>query len=397
MIILSDWNYNSSCLDAIFSMISNFDVVIVGSGFFGATIAERITTCTNKKVLVLDSRSHLGGNAYSTFHEETRIEYHKYGSHIFHTDNKKVWDYCNKFTKFNNYRHKVFSIHNEKVFSLPINLSTINQFYQLNLSPKEAEIKIKPQMDTDGSATNLESKAISLIGEVLYNAFIKNYTIKQWQKNPTELPAEIITRLPVRFNYNTDYFDDLYQGIPLDGYTKWIEKMLSKSTVLLNTDFFDLRSQINPKQIVIYTGPIDKYFSYIHGELTWRTLDFDLEVVAVEDFQGTSVMNYSDLDVNFTRIHEFKHLHPEREYPKEKTLIMREFSRLASSKDEPYYPVNLAADREKLVKYREMIKLEKNTFFGGRLGSYQYLDMHMAIASALGMYENKLVPILNKE
>jgi len=378
-------------------MISNFDVVIVGSGFFGATIAERITTCTNKKVLVLDSRSHLGGNAYSTFHEETRIEYHKYGSHIFHTDNKKVWDYCNKFTKFNNYRHKVFSIHNEKVFSLPINLSTINQFYQLNLSPKEAEIKIKPQMDTDGSATNLESKAISLIGEVLYNAFIKNYTIKQWQKNPTELPAEIITRLPVRFNYNTDYFDDLYQGIPLDGYTKWIEKMLSKSTVLLNTDFFDLRSQINPKQIVIYTGPIDKYFSYIHGELTWRTLDFDLEVVAVEDFQGTSVMNYSDLDVNFTRIHEFKHLHPEREYPKEKTLIMREFSRLASSKDEPYYPVNLAADREKLVKYREMIKLEKNTFFGGRLGSYQYLDMHMAIASALGMYENKLVPILNKE
>ena len=378
-------------------MISNFDVVIVGSGFFGATIAERITTCTNKKVLVLDSRSHLGGNAYSTFHEETRIEYHKYGSHIFHTDNKKVWDYCAKFTKFNNYRHKVFSIHNEKVFSLPINLSTINQFYQSNLSPKEAEIKIKPQMDNGGSATNLESKAISLIGEVLYNAFIKNYTIKQWQKNPTELPAEIITRLPVRFNYNTDYFDDLYQGIPLDGYTKWIEKMLSKSTVLLNTDFFDLRSQINPKQIVIYTGPIDKYFSYIHGKLTWRTLDFDLEVMAVEDFQGTSVMNYSDLDVNFTRIHEFKHLHPEREYQKEKTLIMREFSRYASSNDEPYYPVNLAADREKLVKYREMVKLEKNTFFGGRLGSYQYLDMHMAIASALGMYENKLVPILNKE
>jgi UDP-galactopyranose mutase len=378
-------------------MISNFDVVIVGSGFFGATIAERITTCTNKKVLVLDSRSHLGGNAYSTFHEETRIEYHKYGSHIFHTDNKKVWDYCAKFTKFNNYRHKVFSIHNEKVFSLPINLSTINQFYQSNLSPKEAEIKIKPQMDNGGSTTNLESKAISLIGEVLYNAFIKNYTIKQWQKNPTELPAEIITRLPVRFNYNTDYFDDLYQGIPLDGYTKWIEKMLSKSTVLLNTDFFDLRSQINPKQIVIYTGPIDKYFSYIHGKLTWRTLDFDLEVMAVEDFQGTSVMNYSDLDVNFTRIHEFKHLHPEREYQKEKTLIMREFSRYASSNDEPYYPVNLAADREKLVKYREMVKLEKNTFFGGRLGSYQYLDMHMAIASALGMYENKLVPILNKE
>ena len=377
-------------------MIENFDVVIVGSGFFGATIAERITTNTSKKVVVIDSRSHLGGNSYSTFHEETQIEYHKYGSHIFHTNNEKVWDYCNKFTKFNDYRHKVLTIHNEKVFSLPINLGTINQFYQSNLSPKKAKEKIESQMETGKSATNLEAKAISLIGKDLYEAFIKNYTIKQWQTNPTELPAEIITRLPVRFNYNTNYFDDLYQGIPLDGYTKWIEKMLSKSTVLLNTDFFDFKSQINPNQIVIYTGPIDKYFSYTHGELTWRTLDFDLEVVPVEDFQGTSVMNYSDLDVNFTRIHEFKHLHPEREYQKEKTLIMREFSRFASKKDEPYYPVNSAADREKLVKYREMIKLEKNTFFGGRLGSYQYLDMHMAIASALGMYENELVPVLNK-
>jgi UDP-galactopyranose mutase len=382
--------------DDSFLMIENFDVVIVGSGFFGATIAERITTNTSKKVVVIDSRSHLGGNSYSTFHEETQIEYHKYGSHIFHTNNEKVWDYCNKFTKFNDYRHKVLTIHNEKVFSLPINLGTINQFYQSNLSPKKAKEMIESQMETGKSVTNLEAKAISLIGKDLYEAFIKNYTIKQWQTNPTELPAEIITRLPVRFNYNTNYFDDLYQGIPLDGYTKWIEKMLSKSTVLLNTDYFDLKNQVNPNQIVIYTGPIDKYFSYTHGELTWRTLDFDLEVVPVEDFQGTSVMNYSDLDVNFTRIHEFKHLHPEREYQREKTLIMREFSRFASKKDEPYYPVNSAADREKLVKYREMIKLEKNIFFGGRLGSYQYLDMHMAIASALGMYENELVPVLNK-
>jgi UDP-galactopyranose mutase len=271
-------------------------------------------------------------------------------------------------------------------------LSTINQFYQSNLSPKEAKVKVESQMDSAGSATNLEAKAISLIGKDLYEAFIKNYTIKQWQTNPTELPSEIITRLPVRFNYNTNYFDDLYQGIPLDGYTKWIEKMLSKSTVLLNTDFFDFRSQINPMQIVIYTGPIDKYFSYTHGELTWRTLDFDLEVVEVEDFQGTSVMNYSDLDVNFTRIHEFKHLHPEREYSKEKTLIMREFSRFASREDEPYYPVNSASDRGKLTKYREMIKLEKNVYFGGRLGTYQYLDMHMAIASALNMFENEIFP-----
>jgi UDP-galactopyranose mutase len=378
-------------------MIGNFDVVIIGSGFFGATIAERITTNTNKKVAIIEARSHIGGNSYSTIDNATQIEIHKYGSHIFHTNNTKVWNYCNQFTKFNDYRHKVLTLHNEKVYFLPINLSTINQFYQSNLSPQDAKAKIESNLETSGVETNLESKAISLIGQDLYEAFIKNYTRKQWQTNPKELPPEIITRLPVRFNYNTNYFDDLFQGIPINGYTEWINKMLRKSTVILNTDFFDIKSQIKPNQLIIYTGPIDKYFSYIYGELTWRTLDFELEIKEVGDFQGTSVMNYSDLNVDFTRIHEFRHLHPEREYSKNKTIIMREFSRFASRGDEPYYPVNSAADRNKLRKYRELIKYEKNIYFGGRLGTYQYLDMHMAIASALSLFENDLYPRLKNE
>ena len=372
--------------------LESYDVIVVGSGFFGSTIAERITSTSKVKVAVIESRNHIGGNSYSEIDVATQIEYHKYGSHLFHTNSEKIWEYCNKFTKFNNYRHKVFTIHNGQMYSMPINLGTINQFYETNYSPEQAKTKIKDLgLNTkNGEALDLESKAISLIGEELYNAFIKGYTTKQWQVDPKELPASIITRLPVRYNYNNEYFDDNYQGIPIDGYTKWIEKLLEKSTIFLDTDFFDIRNQISPNQIVIYTGPIDRYFAYKYGELTWRTLDFELNVEEVNDFQGNSVINYADLDVPYTRIHEFKHLHPERNYQTSNTLIMKEFSRFASKDDEPYYPVNSAADREKLSKYRELIPNEKNVYFGGRLGTYQYLDMHMAIASALNMYENEL-------
>ena len=374
----------------------SFDVIVVGTGFFGSTIAERISSSSNLKVVVIDSRNHLGGNSYSEIEPTTKIEYHKYGSHLFHTDSAKIWEYCNRFTKFNNYRHKVFTIHNGQIYSMPINLGTINQFYKTNYTPEQAKAKIKESSQTslNKDILDLESKAISLIGEELYRAFIKGYTTKQWQIDPKELPASIITRLPVRYNYNNEYFDDRYQGIPIDGYTKWIEKLLEKSTVVLNTDFFDIKHLIKSDQIVIYTGPIDKYFSYRFGALTWRTLDFELKVEEVNDFQGNSVINYADLDVPFTRVHEFKHLHPERSYQTSNTLIMKEFSRFASKDDEPYYPVNSATDRERLNKYRELIPNEKNVFFGGRLGSYQYLDMHMAIASALNMFENELKPKL---
>lgn len=376
--------------------IESFDVIVVGTGFFGSTIAERISSSSNLKVVVIDSRNHLGGNSYSEIEPTTKIEYHKYGSHLFHTDSAKIWEYCNRFTKFNNYRHKVFTIHNGQIYSMPINLGTINQFYKTNFTPEQAKAKIKESSQTslNKDILDLESKAISLIGEELYIAFIKGYTTKQWQIDPKELPASIINRLPVRYNYNNEYFDDRYQGIPVDGYTKWIEKLLEKSTVVLNTDFFDIKHLIKSDQIVIYTGPIDKYFSYRFGALTWRTLDFELKVEEVNDFQGNSVINYADLDVPFTRVHEFKHLHPERNYQTSNTLIMKEFSRFASKDDEPYYPVNSATDRERLNKYRELIPNEKNVFFGGRLGSYQYLDMHMAIASALNMFENELKPKL---
>ena len=379
-----------------FENFNNFDVIIVGSGFFGATIAEKITDELNLKVAVLEKRFHTGGNSYSVVDEETQIEYHKYGSHIFHTNNKKVWDYCNKFTEFNNYRHKVLTIYKNQIYSMPINLSTINQFYGKNLNPEQAEVFMKSIVIEENHEDNFESKAISLIGRDLYEAFIKGYTLKQWQMDPRELPSTIISRLPVRYSYNTEYFDDFYQGIPIDGYTSWINKLLAKSKVFLNVDFFDIKDKISKEKLIIYTGPIDKYFNYKFGELTWRTLDFELEIHSIKDYQGLSVMNYADLDVDYTRIHEFKHLHPERTHSENQTLIMKEFSRFAKTNDEPYYPVNSKSDREKLNKYRELIKQEKNVLFGGRLGSYQYLDMHMAIASALNMFQSEVKEKLNK-
>ena len=377
-------------------MFDEFDVIIVGSGFFGSTVAERINSNFNLKVAVIEARDHVGGNSYSEFDSLTQIEYHKYGSHLFHTDNLKVWEYCKKFTTFNSYRHKVLTVHNGEIFSLPINLGTINQFYRSMLSPQEARLKILElgKECLENSEESLESKAISLIGRDLYEAFVKNYTKKQWQTDPKLLPASIIKRLPVRYHYNNEYFDDAFQGVPTNGYTKWIEKMLEKSRIYLNTDYFAVKDKIDSSKIIIYTGPIDKFFAYEFGELTWRTLDFELEVKKTNDFQGNSVINYSDLDVEFTRIHEFKHLHPERNYSSNSTLIMKEYSKFAERNDEPYYPVNSLNDRIILNQYRQLIAKEKNVYFGGRLGTYQYLDMHMAIASALNFFENTLKPRL---
>jgi UDP-galactopyranose mutase len=377
-------------------MFDEFDVIIVGSGFFGSTIAERINSNFDLKVAVLEARDHIGGNSYSEIDALTQIEYHKYGSHLFHTDNLNVWEYCKKFTTFNNYRHKVLTVHKGEIFSLPINLGTINQFYRSSLSPQQARLKILELgiEHRENSEESLESKAISLIGKDLYEAFIKNYTKKQWQTDPKFLPASIIKRLPVRYNYNNEYFDDAFQGVPTNGYTKWIEKMLEKSRIYLNTDYFDVKDKIDSSKIIIYTGPIDKFFAYEFGDLTWRTLDFELEVKQTNDYQGNSVINYSDLDVEFTRVHEFKHLHPERNYGSNSTLIMKEYSKFAERNDEPYYPVNSSKDRIILNQYRQLIAKEKNVYFGGRLGTYQYLDMHMAIASALSFFENTLKPRL---
>ena len=380
----------------------SFDLVVVGSGFFGLTIAERAAEL-GKKVVVIDRRSHIGGNAYSEFEPETGIEVHRYGAHLFHTSNKVVWEYVNRFTSFTSYQHRVYTQHKGEIYPMPINLGTINQFFSSAHSPSSAKALIAEQaaeVSTD-NITNLEDKGISLIGRPLYEAFIRDYTEKQWQTSPRNLPPEIISRLPVRYNYDNRYFNDDFEGLPVDGYTAWLEKMADHPNieVRLNTDFFDESQPINKKAIigtvpVVYTGALDRYFDYSAGTLTWRTLDFEQEVVDVPDFQGTPVMNYADLDAPFTRIHEFKHFHPEREYPTKKTVIMREFSRFAEDEDEPYYPVNTPDDRAMVLAYRELADAESNVFFGGRLGTYQYLDMHMAIASALTMFENQLREVL---
>jgi UDP-galactopyranose mutase len=245
-------------------------------------------------------------------------------------------------------------------------------------------------------AENLEEKAISLIGRPLYEAFIRGYTKKQWQTDPTELPAAVIARLPVRYTFDNRYFNDTYEGLPVDGYTAWLTKMADHPNieVRLETDFFEVADDYKGKVPIVYTGPVDEYFGNSEGRLSWRTVDLEPEVMKVDDFQGTSVMNYNDGDVPFTRIHEFKHFHPEREYAeaKGKTVIVREYSRFAEVGDEPYYPVNTAEDRAKLLKYRALAEKEPMVLFGGRLGTYKYLDMHMAIGSALSMFDNALKP-----
>ena len=376
------------------------DLVVVGSGFFGLTIAERCAAALDLKVLVLERRSHLGGNAYSEFDEETGIEVHKYGTHLFHTSNEKVWEYVNRFTTFTNYQHRVFGRYQGQVYSLPMNLALINQFFGRSHTPDEARALIAEQSSEirTEDATNLEEKAISLIGRPLYEAFIKGYTAKQWQTDPRELSADIITRLPVRYTFDNRYFNDTYEGLPTDGYTAWLTRMADHPNIEVRTgvDFLadGVAEEFKGKVPVVYTGPVDEYFDNCEGRLSWRTVDLVQETLDVDDYQGTGVVNANDPDVPFTRELEFKHLHPERAatYKKGRTIVVREFSRFAEEGDEPYYPINTAEDRAKLLKYRDLASKEPMVLFGGRLGTYKYLDMHMAIASALSMFENKLRP-----
>ncbi|MFW6866575.1 UDP-galactopyranose mutase [Nocardioides sp. CPCC 206347] len=372
------------------------DLVVVGSGFFGLTIAERCAAELDLKVLVLERRYHLGGNAYSEFEPETGIEVHKYGTHLFHTSNERVWEYVNRFTAFTNYQHKVFGKYQGQVYSLPMNLALINSFFGKSHTPDEARALIAEQSSeiATADAKNLEEKAISLIGRPLYEAFIKGYTAKQWQTDPTELSADIITRLPVRYNFDNRYFNDKFEGLPVDGYTAWLTRMADHPNieVRVDTDWFDVQDEFKGKVPVIYTGPVDEYFGNCEGRLSWRTVDLESEVVDVDDYQGTGVVNANDQDVPWTRVLEFKHLHPERTYLPGKSVVVHEYSRFAEDDDEPYYPINTAEDRAKLLKYRDLAEKEPMVLFGGRLGTYKYLDMHMAIASALSMYDNKLKP-----
>ncbi len=374
----------------------NPDLVVVGTGLFGLTVAERCASDLGLRVLMLDRRSHLGGNAYSEFDPDTGIEVHQYGAHLFHTSNTRVWEYVNRFTSFTGYQHKVFTNYRGQIYSMPINLATICSYTGRAMTPDEARALVAEQAGEihAADARNLEEKGISLIGRPLYEAFIRGYTAKQWQTDPRDLPPEIINRLPVRYNFDNRYFNDTYEGLPTDGYTAWLTRMADSDRIeiRLDTDFFALRDDLVGNVPIVFTGPVDQYFDYAAGDLSWRTIDFEYEVKPVGDFQGTSVMNYADEDVPYTRIIEPRHFHPERDYPSDKTVVMREFSRFAEKGDEPYYPINTAEDRERLLTYRDLARKEDQVLFGGRLGTYKYLDMHMAIGSALSMYDNKIRP-----
>jgi UDP-galactopyranose mutase len=384
------------------------DLLVVGAGIFGLTIAERAASELGKRVLVIDRRDHIGGNAYSEFDEATGIECHRYGAHLFHTSDERVWRYVNRFSKFTNYIHKVYTTHNGEVFPMPINLGTINQFFHSALTPEEAKRKIAKQAaDAPKQPKNLKEQGISLIGKPLFEAFIMNYTAKQWQTPAEELSPEIIKRLPVRYNYDNRYFSNPHEGLPVGGYGQLFQNMIVEGNkgkgslkVLLETDYFtnpEIKKLRKEKIQTIFTGPIDRFYDYQFGELSWRSLNLQKEIVDQADFQGCPVMNYADLEPKYTRIHEFKHFHPERignpKYPgydKAKTVIVREYSKNWQRGDEPYYPVNTAEDRERLTKYQKLAASESNVLFGGRLGEYAYYDMDKTFASALDLFEQAI-------
>ena len=385
----------------------NADIVIVGAGLFGLTIAQQVVEHTGKRVHIIDIRSHIGGNAYSYFDEKTGAEIHKYGAHLFHTSNKRVWKYVNRFTEFTDYVHRVYTTHAGEVFPLPVNLGTINQFFHASYTPAEAKAEIEKQAGeyADVDPKNLDEQGKKLIGQPLYDAFIRNYTAKQWQTDPSELPASIIRRLPVRFTYNNRYFKDTWEGLPADGYTAWFERMIDdpRITVSLGVDFFNESQPYNKKALVgrvpvIYTGPVDRYFEYELGELKWRTVDFKEKRYAEDDHFGCAVMNYADSDVPYTRAIEYKNFNPER-YDRQnhnETVVWEEYSRFAERGDEPYYPINTDEDRTLYAQYKAKAAEEPQVVFGGRLGTYAYYDMHQVISSALAAYDEQVAPLLAK-
>lgn len=379
--------------DSLASAVRGSDLVVVGAGLFGLTVAER-AAAAGAQVLVIDRRDHLGGNAHSYVESSTGIEVHRYGSHIFHTSNRRVWEYVTRFTRFTHYRHRVVAESAGRAYPMPINLATMSAFFGRRLTPADARALLAEHRGAGvRHPENLEDQAIAMVGRPLYEAFIRGYTAKQWQCDPRELPAEVIKRIPVRFTFDEDYFTDVWQGLPEQGYGAWFDAMTATPSidVRLGIDFHDVRHLLDGRIPLVYTGPLDAYFDHRHGSLTWRTLDFTTTVMEVDDFQGTAVVNYVDEHIPYTRIHEFRHLHPERPVTGRGTVVSYEYSRSAGPRDEPYYPVGTPEDRRILTTYREAARQEENVVFGGRLGSYQYLDMHMAVAAALTCFDNDIV------
>ena len=378
-------------------MFSELDYLVVGSGLFGTVVAERLASQSGKRVVVIDRRPETGGNCHSSLDPETGIEIHTYGSHIFHTSDQKVWEYINQFSSFTNYRHRVQTIHEGQTYPMPISLATINAFFRSCMSPEEAKNFIRSEIEKSGIShpSNLEEKAISLIGSSLYNAFIKGYTAKQWAQDPKNLPENIITRLPVRFNYNTEYFNDTWQGLPQDGYFSLFNKLVSHPNieVLTDTDFKSIRHLIPDSCKIIYTGMIDELFDYQFGHLDWRSLRFEQESMLVQDFQGCPCMNYADEDVPWTRIHEFKHYNPERTevFQSKRSIICREYPKPYSPGQKAYYPVDSERNRALYQQYAEEARKYPQFILGGRLGCYEYWDMDKTISKALALSKNLVI------
>jgi UDP-galactopyranose mutase len=356
-------------------------ILIVGAGFSGAVLARELVEQTDCTVSILDQREHIGGNCHTHRDPATQVMIHQYGPHIFHTKNERVWEYANRFTSFGPYTHRVKAITAHGVFSLPINLLTINQFFGKRLSPDEAYSLLLRLGDTSISEPlNFEEQALKFVGRELYEAFFYGYTKKQWGCEPSELPASLLKRLPIRFNYDDNYFFDPHQGIPVDGYSAIIDKILShtKIQVQLNTPFHhEMTSKFDH---VFYSGTIDGFFDYQLGRLGYRTVTFE-RIDAEGDFQGNAQINYTDLSVPFTRIHEHKHFTPWETH--EKTVAFREFSKETTLSDTPYYPKNLQVDQALYQSYRQLAKTQPKVTFIGRLGTYRYLDMDTTIAEAL--------------
>ncbi len=362
-------------------------ILCVGAGFSCAVIARELAE-QGHVVTVIDQRSHVAGNCHTQRDDETGIMLHVYGPHIFHTDNQEVWDYINKYGEFKPFINRVKAVSKDSVYSLPINLHTINQFFNKQFNPKQAQEWIEKQADLSiEEPVTFEEQAMRFIGKDLYHAFFYGYTKKQWGLEPKELPASILKRLPVRFNYDDNYFSHHFQGMPSEGYTKIVENILNHKniTVDLNTCFD--KSMLSQYDHVIWSAPLDSWFDYQYGRLGYRTLDFE-KVTDDGDFQGNAVINYCDQEIPFTRISEHKHFSPWEQH--EKTVYYKEFSRLCTENDIPYYPIRLINDKDLLVKYVELAQQENDVTFVGRLGTYRYLDMDVTIAEALVTAKNLL-------
>ena len=368
--------------------------LIIGSGFSGCVLANCLIKNTDCSIDIRDEREHMGGNCHTSRDEETGIMVHRYGPHIFNTDKKEIWDYVNRFGEFRPYVHRVKALSKGKVYPLPVNLLTINQFFNKNFSPEEAKAFLETLGDKSiTEANNFEEQALKFIGSDLYKAFFYGYTKKQWGCEPSELPASILKRIPVRFNYDDNYHNNLYTGIPVDGYTAIMEKMIDHPNIKLslNTKFHP-KDDISAYDHVFYTGPLDAYFNYNAGRLGYRTVTFEKNYAA-DDYQGVSQMNFCDEEIPYTRIAEHKHFTPWEKH--NKTVYFKEFSKETGENDLPYYPKRLTADKQILEQYRKQAQSLKGISFLGRLATYRYMDMHHVIGEAMQFADNFITNLKN--